>query len=88
MRATTRKRDLAIPLGKDDWDRISYLDILPDDIAEQMAGSAARNKIIVDTYKKNKDTYGKTIVFAVNVVHAKSEKFNFIFAILSKILYT
>lgn len=59
-------------LGKDDWDRISHLDILPDDIAEQMAGSAARNKLIIDTYKKNEDVYGKTIVFAVNVVHAIS----------------
>lgn len=57
-------------LGKDDWDRISHLDVLPDDIAEQMAGSAARNKLIVETYIKNEDTYGKTIVFAVNVVHA------------------
>ncbi len=57
-------------LGKDDWDRISHLDILPDDIAEQMAESAARNKLIIDTYKKNEETYGKTIVFAVNVVHA------------------
>ncbi len=57
-------------LGKDDWDKITHLDILPDDIAEQMAGSAARNKLIVDTYKKNEDIYGKTIVFAVNVVHA------------------
>ena len=35
-----------------------------------MAGSAARNKLIVDTYKNNQETYGKTIVFAVNVVHA------------------
>ena len=57
-------------LGKDDWDRISHLDILPDDIAEQMAGSAARNKLIIDTYKNNRELYGKTIVFAVNVVHA------------------
>lgn len=59
-------------LGKDDWDRISHLDILPEDIARQMAGSAARNKLIVDTYRKNQETYGKTIVFAVNVVHAIS----------------
>lgn len=57
-------------LGKDDWDRISHLDLLPDDIAGQMADSAARNKLIVDTYKKNENTYGKTIIFAVNVVHA------------------
>ena len=57
-------------LGLDDWDRIAHLDTLPDKIASQMAKSAARNKLIVDTYKKNRDTYGQTIVFAVNVAHA------------------
>ena len=57
-------------LGLDDWEKISHLDILPDSIAGQMANSAARNKLIVETYKKNQDVYGQTIVFAVNVVHA------------------
>ena len=57
-------------LGLDDWDKISHLDVLPENIAGQMADSAARNKLIVDTYKNKKDTYGQTIVFAVNVVHA------------------
>ncbi|MBR0146542.1 MAG: hypothetical protein IJM25_07785, partial [Eubacterium sp.] len=44
--------------------------VLPEDIAGQMADSAARNKLIVDTYKEKKETYGQTIVFAVNVLHA------------------
>ena len=57
-------------LGLDDWESISRLDILPDDIAGQMADSAARNKLIVETYRQKQDTYGQTIVFAVNVVHA------------------
>ncbi|SEA84170.1 Superfamily II DNA or RNA helicase [Oribacterium sp. KHPX15] len=57
-------------LGLDDWEKISHLDVIPDSIAGQMAKSAARNKLIVDTYKKHKDIYGQTIVFAVNVVHA------------------
>ena len=59
-------------LGLDDWDKISHLDVLPDSIAGQMADSAARNKLIVETYKNNQEIYGQTIVFAVNVVHAIS----------------
>ena len=57
-------------LGLDSWERIQYLDNLPDDIASQMAESAARNKLIVETYKEKQDEYGQTIVFAVNVIHA------------------
>lgn len=57
-------------LGVDDWDSIQHLDILPDEIAKQMADSAARNKLIVETYKAKKEEYGQTILFAVNVVHA------------------
>lgn len=57
-------------LGIDDWDSISHLDVLPEEIAGQMADSAARNKLIVDTYKNKQDIYGQTIVFAVNIVHA------------------
>lgn len=57
-------------MGIDEWEKISHLDILPENIAGEMADSAARNKLIVDTYKIKQDNYGQTIVFAVNVVHA------------------
>ena len=57
-------------LGLDAWESIQYLDTLPDDIAEQIAISTARNKLIVDTYLAKQKEYGQTIVFAVNVVHA------------------
>ena len=57
-------------LGLDAWESIQHLDVLPDDIAEQIAVSAARNKLIVDTYRAKQKKYGQTIVFAVNVVHA------------------
>lgn len=57
-------------LGLDAWESIQHLDVLPDDIAEQIAVSAARNKLIVDTYRTRQKEYGQTIVFAVNVVHA------------------
>lgn len=57
-------------LGLDAWESIQHLDVLPDDIAEQIALSAARNKLIVDTYRAKQKQYGQTIVFAVNVIHA------------------
>ena len=57
-------------LGVDAWESIQHLDILPDEIKQQMAESAARNKLIVETYKTRKSEYGQTILFAVNVVHA------------------
>lgn len=57
-------------LGLESWERIQYLDNLPEGIASQMAESAARNKLIVETYKEKQGEYGQTIVFAVNVIHA------------------
>lgn len=57
-------------LGVDAWESIQHLDILPDEIAQQMAVSAARNKLIVETYKARQSEYGQTILFAVNKVHA------------------
>lgn len=57
-------------LGLDGWERIQRLDVLPEDIAGQMADSAARNKLIVDTYIKKQNQYGQTICFAINKVHA------------------
>lgn len=57
-------------LGVDAWENIQHLDILPDEVAQQMADSAARNKLIVETYKAKQDEYGQTILFAVNVIHA------------------
>ncbi|MDO4562874.1 MAG: DEAD/DEAH box helicase family protein [Clostridia bacterium] len=57
-------------LGVDAWESIQHLDILPDEVAHQMADSAARNKLIVETYRNKQEEYGQTILFAVNVVHA------------------
>lgn len=57
-------------MGVDAWESIQRLDVLPDDIAGQMAESAARNKLIVETYLNNQNQYGQTLVFAVNVIHA------------------
>ena len=57
-------------LGLDAMERIQRLDIIPKDIANGIAKNAVRNKLIVDTYLKNRRKYGQTIVFALNKEHA------------------
>lgn len=42
----------------------------PPPLAIDIAKNAARNKLIVDTYKYSQEKYGQTIVFAVNQWHA------------------
>lgn len=49
---------------------IEDLDIIPNDIAEVIANNANRNKIIVQRYFEHYQTYGQTLVFALNRTHA------------------
>lgn len=39
-------------------------------VLQRLGKNAHRNKLIVDHYAKNKDTYGPTIVFAADTMHA------------------
>ena len=57
-------------LGLEALESIQHLDKLPDDVAREIAESTARNKLIVETYKKKSDEYGQTIVFTVSRNHA------------------
>lgn len=49
---------------------IENLDMLPENIVNDIAGSKERNRIIVDEYINNYEKYGPTIVFALNKNHA------------------
>ena len=49
---------------------IENLDMLPEDIVNDIAGSKERNRIIVDKYINNYEKFGPTIVFALNKSHA------------------
>lgn len=44
---------------------------LPETLIAKIASSKARNKLIIDEYINNKEQYGKTIIFAMNVVHCR-----------------
>lgn len=45
---------------------------LSEKLKSQIASSSVRNKKILEQYLNNKDKYGKTIVFAVNQLHAET----------------
>ncbi len=62
--------EYGVDLGISAWESIQQLDTLPQDIAQKIAESGPRNKLIVETYLKKADEYGQTIVFAVNIDHA------------------
>lgn len=44
---------------------------LPESVISKIASSHARNKIILREYLDNKDKYGKTLIFALNVMHCR-----------------
>ena len=64
------EEDYGADLGLDALEHIQRLDVLPEELATEIASSAARNKLIVDTYVNKAKEYGQTIVFAVNINHA------------------
>ena len=45
---------------------------LSENIMDQIARSSARNLVIVEQYMKNRQRYGKTLIFAVNQMHAQT----------------
>lgn len=44
---------------------------LPETLISKIASSNTRNQLIVDEYLKNKTVYGKTLIFAMNVLHCR-----------------
>lgn len=44
----------------------------PESLVMKVAKTNERNDIIVDEYVRNKDKYGKTIIFALNAIHCDS----------------
>ena len=44
---------------------------LPETLINKIADCNSRNQIILSQYLKNKETYGKTLIFALNVMHCR-----------------
>lgn len=64
--------DFASTITVDEAKYIEKWEELPPNLLERMTHTAERNKIIVDTYLKDKTKFGKTIIFAVNAEHCIS----------------
>ncbi|MDM0963020.1 DEAD/DEAH box helicase family protein [Clostridium perfringens] len=62
--------EVAIDLNEDELRNIRNKDNLPDSIINQIIKNKDRNRMIVEHYIKNKEKYGKTLVFAINQNHA------------------
>ena len=44
---------------------------LPESLVSKIASSHARNQIIIKEFIENREKYGKTLIFAMNVVHCR-----------------
>ena len=42
---------------------------MPESLLEKVAKTNSRNELIVDEYVRNREKYGKTLVFALNAIH-------------------
>lgn len=52
------------------WESIVHMDTIPEDVAKKISEDKERNHLIVETYKKNQEKYGQTIIFTVSIAHA------------------
>ena len=68
----TTNIDMAEMFSDDEIRRINRLDLtsLDEKSLKKLTENKARNNLIVNTYVENKKKYGKTIVFAIDVVNA------------------
>lgn len=57
-------------LGLNAIKSIERLDVIPEDIAGYIADNKNRNRFIVESYIKDYQKYGQTLVFALNRLHA------------------
>jgi len=55
---------------KEDVSYLERFNDLSEDWLDRIARLEQRNRIVVDQYLKNRNRYGKTLVFAINVAHA------------------
>ncbi len=63
------KFDPKIVMTLTDREYINKWGEIGPELASKIAGSSERNDVIVQTYLKSKDKYGKTLIFAVNAEH-------------------
>jgi superfamily II DNA or RNA helicase len=55
-----------------DYEHLSRYGELAPQVLERIAGHSGRNHLIAEHYAKNSERYGKTIVFAIDILHART----------------
>ena len=61
--------DFESGLTQEEIDYIVKRHDMPESLIARIAASSTRNRLIVDTYLKNREKYGKTLIFAMNIPH-------------------
>ena len=64
--------DIETMINIDERKYIAKWGEFPESLVMKVAKTNERNEVIVDEYVRNKDKYGKTIIFALNAVHCDS----------------
>ena len=64
--------DIETIIDKKEVGYIQKMHDIPESLIDKIARTNPRNELIVDEYVKNKDKYGKTIVFALNGIHCNA----------------
>jgi superfamily II DNA or RNA helicase len=55
-----------------DYEHLSRFGELAPQVLERIAGHSGRNHLIAEHYAKHSERYGKTIVFAIDILHART----------------
>ena len=63
--------DFETGLSEEERSLISKKNDLPEAVVSRIAECKARNDVIVKTYLHNRVEYGKTLIFALNIMHCK-----------------
>lgn len=66
------KEDFESGLSEEEITFIKSRHDLPESLIERIAASSTRNKLIVNTYLKQREKYGKTLIFAMNIPHCQT----------------
>lgn len=64
--------DVEFDISNDEIDYFNKFGDLTEELKRKLANSQSRNEIILKEYLKNKDKYGKTLIFAINQLHAEN----------------
>lgn len=65
-------------LSEEELKLINTFGDISEDAINKLANDSSRNKLIVNHYVQNKEKYGKTLVFALNIEHCKTLKNEFL----------